>query len=222
VRTVIEAMRPRERCREEKERYIRHTLCEKLKTKTKDKSTMITNTCPDSPNSSDSTSLDAGNESPSAEHDQDAASSSTEPVASTDVPVTPLEMQCVNVNLNDPDMDLLEKTARRLIPIPKAFYFETGKKDLPLKTKAWHRTVASLQTVLRWSEKIGEGVAKVTGITESRFDNVTLNMSPQQWEEAEQNRQMQMERRKQYLESLETQRVEEEVATNAGLSSHAL
>jgi len=31
-----------------------------------------------------------------------------------------------------------------------------------------------------------------------------------------------MERRKQYLDSLETEGVEDDIATNAGLSSHAL
>jgi len=105
----------------------------------------------------------------------------------------------------------LEKTVRRIIPIPKAFYFETGNNEIPLKTKAWHRTVSSLQSVLRWSEKIGEGVAKVTGITDSRFDHVTLNMTPQQWEEAEKNRDMQLQRRKEYLESLANPHMDQEI-----------
>lgn len=122
----------------------------------------------------------------------------------------------------EPPLLQLEKTVRRLIPIPKAYYFETGNKNIPLKTKAWHRTVSSLGTVLRWSEKIGEGVAKVTGVTESRFGHVTLNMTPEQWEEAERNKEIQKERRKQYLASLEAKRIEEDTAQNAGLSSQAL
>ena len=82
--------------------------------------------------------------------------------------------------------------------------------------------MATLGTLLRWSEKIGEGVAKVTGITESRFDNVTATMNEQQWAEAQKNATEQKERRIKYLAALEARRLEEETASNAGFSSQAL
>jgi hypothetical protein len=116
----------------------------------------------------------------------------------------------------------LEKTARRIIPIPKAYYFQTGNTNIPLKTKAWHRTVQTLGTLLRWSEKIGHGVAKVTGLEESRFEDITGTMDKTQWEEAEKNAIEQKDRREKYLTFLQQQQAHEETAANAGFSSQAL
>ena len=73
---------------------------------------------------------------------------------------------------------------RKTIPIPKAYYWETGNNDLSARTKAWHQVVGALGAVVRFTDRIGQPVVNATGLADSRFDYVTSNMTDEQWERA--------------------------------------
>merc|ERR1712071_514863 len=105
----------------------------------------------------------------------------------------PIEMQYEEVDMKNPKMDPLEWTARKLVPIPRKYYWETQNENLPRKTKAWHNTIYALGRVVSASEYTGEIVADLLGLNQSRFDNVTSMMTDEEWEEA---RSIQAERKK--------------------------
>jgi len=94
----------------------------------------------------------------------------------------------------------LEWTVRKRISIPKAYYWDTGNYDVPIKIKVWHYTISSLGCALRCAEKAGEFVANVIGINQSRYDYVTSTMTEEEWAAAEINAKEQKMRRKNYLE----------------------
>mmetsp|Transcript_30037 Transcript_30037/g.36638 ORF Transcript_30037/g.36638 Transcript_30037/m.36638 type:complete len:196 (-) Transcript_30037:411-998(-) len=129
--------------------------------------------------------------------------------------VVPDELQCEEVDMNDPKMDPLEWSARTLIPIPKAYYWDTKNENLPLRTKAWHQTVAALGSTLRVAESVGEVAANVLGLNSSRYDYVTDAMTEEDWARS---RQLAEERRK----KREIRRKEREVAESVGVVTDAL
>ena len=94
------------------------------------------------------------------------------------------------VDMSNDRMDPLEWMARKLIPIPKVYYWELeGREDqaldsrtLPWKLTLWHRSVAALVRVVRVTDHIGLGIARFLGLTASRFENVTSTMTPADWE----------------------------------------
>ena len=95
--------------------------------------------------------------------------------------------------MNDEMMDPLEWTVRKVVPIPKAYYWDTGNHDLPLSIKMWHRSIAFLGKSVRAVECAGEKVATTTGLNNwSRFSYVLDTMTP---EEREVARQINEERR---------------------------
>ena len=129
--------------------------------------------------------------------------------------VVPDELKCEEVDMNDPNMDPLEWSARSIIPIPKAYYWDTKNEDLPLRTKAWHQTVSALGATLRVAESVGEVAANFLGFTSSRYDYVTDQMTEEDWKRA---RQASEERRRRR----ELRRNEKEVAESVGVSTNAL
>eukprot|EP00541_Cyclophora_tenuis_P019410 CAMPEP_0116576766 /NCGR_PEP_ID=MMETSP0397-20121206/20724_1 /TAXON_ID=216820 /ORGANISM="Cyclophora tenuis, Strain ECT3854" /LENGTH=148 /DNA_ID=CAMNT_0004105863 /DNA_START=164 /DNA_END=610 /DNA_ORIENTATION=+ len=88
--------------------------------------------------------------------------------------------------MNDPMMDPLEWTVRKVIPIPKAYFWETGNTDLPPRTKLWHRTVGAMSNVVKFVDTLGKPVGEFTGVTSSRYDYVTSTMTQKQMETARQ------------------------------------
>jgi len=96
----------------------------------------------------------------------------------------PEEEQCVTVDLQDPKMDPLEWTVRRVLPIPKKYYWETGNYQISTRTKMWHRAIGTLGFALKCAEKIGEVLANVSGINSSRYEDVTDFMNDEEWETA--------------------------------------
>ena len=90
------------------------------------------------------------------------------------------------VDMNDPKMDPLEWGIRKVVSIPKKYYWETKKYDVSIKTKIWHRTVGTLGFTLRVAEKIGEVLANIAGINSSRFNYITDHMNEEEWEHAKQ------------------------------------
>mmetsp|Transcript_895 Transcript_895/g.813 ORF Transcript_895/g.813 Transcript_895/m.813 type:complete len:208 (-) Transcript_895:173-796(-) len=134
----------------------------------------------------------------------------------------PLEMQCEEVNMEDPNMDPLEWTVRKLVPIPKAYYWETGNEDLPFKTKTWHQTVSRLGAAKRMAERIGEAVANFTGLNSSSYDYVISTMTEEQWEAAKKTAEKQKARRFEYEENQKEQCEEQTLSQDLGVTVDAL
>lgn len=141
---------------------------------------------------------------------------------------TPIELQCEEVDMNDPCMDPLEWSVRKVIPIPKQYYWETSptspstspttERSTPIdtntlskRTKLWHNTVYALGKTLHGAEAAGGVIASFLGINRaSRFDYVTSTLTPEQWEQAEKNAQEQKKKRAEYLKELEEEQVMKE------------
>mmetsp|Transcript_14688 Transcript_14688/g.17877 ORF Transcript_14688/g.17877 Transcript_14688/m.17877 type:complete len:170 (+) Transcript_14688:75-584(+) len=130
----------------------------------------------------------------------------------------PEEMQLEEVDMDDPKMDPLERSVRRIIPIPKKYYWENENDtniELPVKVKVWHNTVAILGNITRFAEKIGEVAADTIGLTASRYSYVTDTMTEEQWEDA---RMVADERKSQR----ELKQAEQDAAKDAGLAQDAI
>mmetsp|Transcript_32937 Transcript_32937/g.79682 ORF Transcript_32937/g.79682 Transcript_32937/m.79682 type:complete len:168 (+) Transcript_32937:120-623(+) len=119
--------------------------------------------------------------------------------------VIPKELvEVEEVDMNDELMDPFEWVTRKVIPIPKQYYWEDSEdapgvdpKDLPLKLKMWHRSVAAGGSALRLVDRMGKPVTGFLGLSSSRFDYVTSTMSERDWESS---RQIVSERRKKQQE----------------------
>ena len=122
----------------------------------------------------------------------------------------PIELQYYEVDMNDPKMDPLEWTVRKVVPIPKAYYWDTENKDLPFKTKAWHRSIHILEITVKSMEKAGEVVANMFGLNSSRYSYVLDTMTP---EERELARRINEERR----ERSQNRQAAKEVASDIGV-----
>ena len=93
------------------------------------------------------------------------------------------------VDMTDEDMDPIEWTFRKLVPIPAHYYWdlvdEEEKDNIPIKIKVWHKTIASLGAIQQWTDRwIARPVASGLGITSSRFQYVTDNMTEEDWKES--------------------------------------
>ena len=97
----------------------------------------------------------------------------------------PMEQQLYQVDMNDPKMDPLEWTIRKIVPIPKAYYWETGNTELPMKTKAWHQIVGTLGALVAFLDRVGKPVTDATGLSASRFDYVKSTMTESQLAKAQ-------------------------------------
>ncbi len=102
--------------------------------------------------------------------------------------------------MNDPKMDPLEWSCRKVISIPKAYYWQTGNYNVSVRTKLWHRTVGALGLSLRVAERIGEVLANITGLNSNRFNYITDHMSEEEWAAAKQRAREARMRRKEKKE----------------------
>mmetsp|Transcript_1447 Transcript_1447/g.2613 ORF Transcript_1447/g.2613 Transcript_1447/m.2613 type:complete len:177 (-) Transcript_1447:43-573(-) len=127
----------------------------------------------------------------------------------------PLEEQVLPMPDDVEDMDPLEYSVRKVLPIPRAYFWQTGNTEVSLRTKVWHRTVATLGTLLRAAEFAGEVVAHVFGLNESRYQYVMDSMDKEDWERA---RKVNEEREREWAEL----RAEREVGKEIGVDSTAL
>ena len=90
-------------------------------------------------------------------------------------PQLPIEYQLDEVDLTDPNMDPLEYTFRKYVPIPKAYFWDTASEtndynqNLPLRTKIWHHSIYYSGVVLRVAEAVGESVANILGLKSHRL-----------------------------------------------------
>ena len=92
----------------------------------------------------------------------------------------PIERQLEIVDMNNPDMDMLEWIVRKTIPIPKQYYWETGNTSLPRTVILWHNIVGSLSHAIQWLDRNGKPLVDATGLSSSRFDYVLSTMTEEQ------------------------------------------
>ena len=136
------------------------------------------------------------------EQQQEEARNNEDTVSSTEVPI---ELQLEEVDMDDEMMDPLEWTVRKVVPIPKAYFWETGNHDLPASTKLWHRTVGTMSRLVKFMDSVGKPVAEAVGVGSSRFDYVTSTMTEEQMEEAKRTAE---ERKAQSMNGLSTRNIE--------------
>jgi hypothetical protein len=103
-------------------------------------------------------------------------------------------------------MDPLEWSVRKLVSIPKKYYWQTGNYNVSMRTKLWHRTVGTLGLTLRAAERIGEVLANITGLNTSRFDYITNAMTEEEWEFARKNEERSRLKRKERKERQEAEK----------------
>jgi hypothetical protein len=87
--------------------------------------------------------------------------------------------------MNDEDLDMLEWMTRKMISIPKSYYWdhpEVDAEQLPIRLKLWHRSVAALGSAVRFTDRIGAPITNALGLTASRFEYVTSTMTERDWE----------------------------------------
>jgi len=125
---------------------------------------------------------------------------------SADTNTMPEEEQYDEVDMNDKNMDPLEWSVRKTVPIPKKYYFETGNYDVSFQTKAWHRTIQAMGMTLRGVENVGGFFAGILGLTNSRYDDVIAYMSEEELEQARETAKRDKEKRKAFLKDKENQK----------------
>eukprot|EP00977_Amphora_coffeiformis_P010879 scaffold2558_cov172-Amphora_coffeaeformis.AAC.10 len=105
--------------------------------------------------------------------------------------------QPMNSTEEDP-LDPIEWTVRKLVPIPETYFWEYSpkqgvalssewKKKLPWRLKAWHRTIGTVDSGMKWMDRwIAQPVAAGTGLTAPRMSYVTDFMTEEEWEASRQ------------------------------------
>jgi hypothetical protein len=118
--------------------------------------------------------------------EQPSSGPSTTTAATTTITTTiPKELfQVEEVDMNSETMDPFEWITRKLISIPKTYYWDTNvdPKELPFKLKVWHRSVGVMGSAVRLIDRMGQPVVGFLGLSSSRFDYVTSTMTDSDWE----------------------------------------
>lgn len=88
------------------------------------------------------------------------------------------------VDMNSETMDPFEWTTRKLISIPKVYYWNTDvdPKKLPVNLKVWHRSVGLMGSAVGFIDSLGKPVVGALGLSSSRFSYVTSTMTARDWE----------------------------------------
>jgi hypothetical protein len=143
--------------------------------------------------------------------------------------VLPIEYQLHEVDLTSPELDPLEYTFRKLVPIPKVYFWETADqsneyhRNLSFRVKLWHTIIYFGGICLNKAELVGGAVASILGLNSGEFDYVTNTMTEEQWSQSRRNmEQRRVESRLNQEEREERERVErseEEMARDIGLRS---
>jgi hypothetical protein len=120
------------------------------------------------------------------------------------------------VDLTDEDMDPIEWMVRKLVPIPNVYYWDIledqhEQSEVWVGIRVWHSTISGLCTMGGWIDRrVAQPLARGLGLTESRFDYVTDQMSAEDWQASRRE----VDRRKQGREV--TENTEEEEITSTG------
>jgi hypothetical protein len=118
-------------------------------------------------------------------NDDEEPSSGPSTTTTTTTTTIPKELlQVEEVDMNSETMDPFEWTTRKLISIPKTYYWDTNvdPKELPFKLKVWHRSVGVMGSAVRLIDRMGKPVVGFLGLSSSRFDYVTSTMTDSDWE----------------------------------------
>ncbi|KAL3772675.1 hypothetical protein ACHAWU_004684 [Discostella pseudostelligera] len=118
--------------------------------------------------------------------DDDAAVARTGTGNDDDAQLPP-EYQLYQIDpTNNPNLDPLEYTFRKFIPIPRVYYWDTASplnnyhQQLPMKIKLWHRSIYYLGEGLRKAEAGGEIIANILGLNDGPFEFVTKNVTEEE------------------------------------------
>ena len=122
----------------------------------------------------------------------DVLSSGVEAEPCYETPEQLIEILCETneVDLTAEDMDPLEWTFRKVVPIPKYYYWDIVKNPddkslVPNRIKLWHTSIASMTSAFQWTEqRIGMPLARTLGLTSPRFNDVTMFMTRDDWRES--------------------------------------
>jgi len=136
--------------------------------------------------------------------------------------IIPIEMQHEEVDMNDPLMDPLEWSFRKIVPIPKSYFWDTKNHDIPFKVKMWHHSIFILGKATRFVEKTGGIVADATGINSSRYEYVTSTMTKEEWSFAKKNAEEQKSKRVSFLSEKKKKNSDDATAVSAGFAKDVM
>ena len=149
--------------------------------------------------------------------------------ATTEPSQLPPEYQLHESDLTNPEMDPLEYTFRRFVPIPKVYFWETADEsndfhqNLPVRVKLWHNTIYYLGACLQRAEAAGGVVASILGLNSGEFDYVTSTMTEDQWNQSRRNMEQRRDQSRLHQEEKEERervdKSEGEIVEDVGLSS---
>ncbi|GAX28606.1 hypothetical protein FisN_1Hu603 [Fistulifera solaris] len=95
------------------------------------------------------------------------------------------------VDMNAEDMDPLEWTFRKVVPIPEHYYWDvvSNKEDqaqIPARIRFWHRSLYALSCASQWTDDhIGQPLARSLGLHTPRMNDVTMFMSDDDWKRSQ-------------------------------------
>jgi hypothetical protein len=128
---------------------------------------------------------------PSSEEESGDAQQPAHPPRTYDTPEEMMEIlsQRHVVDLTAEDMDPLEWTFRKLIPVPENYYWDVVQDQdverVPTRIKLWHKSFHSVATAFQWTEqRVGMPLARTLGLTSSRMSTVTMFMTDEDWKKS--------------------------------------
>ena len=71
-------------------------------------------------------------------------------------------------------------SVRRIVPVPKEYYWITGNTQLPMWVKLWHNAIFYLGAGLLKAEAAGEVVANALGLNDGPFEYVTDHITEEE------------------------------------------
>lgn len=113
----------------------------------------------------------------------------------------PVEYQLYEVDLTNPDMDPLEYTFRRFVPIPRVYFWDSASdandqnRQLPFRIKMWHRSIYYAGECLKRAEAAGGVIAGFLGLNSGPFDYVVDGMTEEEMRQSQRNVEQRMEER---------------------------
>ena len=112
---------------------------------------------------------------------------------------TPEELYAIlterhQVDMEREDMDPLEWSVRKVVPIPAHYYWDvvpedkdgTMQTEIPRSIRWWHNSVHAMANALEWTEqKVGLPLGRRLGLLSPRMSDVTMFMSDDDWKKSE-------------------------------------
>jgi len=108
------------------------------------------------------------------------------------------------------------------MPIPRKYYWDAENYNISAKTKLWHNSVYALGRMTHFAESVGEVVAQVLGLNQSRYEYVTSTMTEEEWEEARQISETKRLKRERKRKDMQRKKDQCDALDDAGISHDAL